>query len=40
MPISGFNKVTFNFNEITVWHWCSAVNLLHIVRTPFLNTFL
>ena len=21
--------------EITLWQWCSAVNLLHIFRTPF-----
>ena len=24
-----------NFIEITLWHGCSAVNLLHIFRTPF-----
>ena len=40
MPMFGFNKVAFNFNEIRLWQWCSPVNLLHIVRTPFLNTFL
>ena len=24
-----------NLNEITLWHGCSPVNLLHILRTPF-----
>ena len=24
-----------NFNEITLWHGCSPVNLLHIFRRPF-----
>ena len=24
-----------NFIEITLWHGCSAVNLLHVFRTPF-----
>ena len=24
-----------NFSEITLWHWCSPVSLLHIFRTPF-----
>ena len=24
-----------NFTEITLWHWCSPVNLLHIFRTTF-----
>ena len=24
-----------NFIKITLWHWCSPVNLLHIFRTPF-----
>ena len=29
-----------NFIEITFWHWCSPVNLLHIFRPPFpRNTF-
>ena len=23
------------FTEITLWHWCSPVNLLHNFRTPF-----
>ena len=23
------------FTEITLWHWCSPVNLLHTFRTPF-----
>ena len=26
-----------NFIEITLWHGCSAVNLLNILRTPFLR---
>ena len=26
-----------NFIEITLWHACSLVNLLHIFRTPFLK---
>ena len=31
------NKVVkqSNFIEIGFWHGCSAVNLLHIFRTPF-----
>ena len=29
-------KLQSNFIEITIWHGCSAVNLLHIFRTPFL----
>ena len=28
-------KLQSNFNEITLWHGCSPVNLLHIFRTPF-----
>ena len=28
-------KLQSNFIEITLWHGCSAVNLLHIFRTPF-----
>ena len=28
-----FNKVA----EITLWHGCVPVNLLHIFRTPFLK---
>ena len=29
------NKVESNFIEITLWHGCFPVNLLHICRTPF-----
>ena len=33
-------KLLCNFTEITLWHGCYPVNLLHIFRTPFLkNTF-
>ena len=28
-------KLFCNFIEITLWHRCSPVNLLHIFRTPF-----
>ena len=28
-------KLLCNFAEITLWHGCSPVNLLHIFRTPF-----
>ena len=28
-------KLLCNFIEITFWHGCSPVNLLHISRTPF-----
>ena len=28
-------KLQSNFNEITLWHGCSPLNLLHIFRTPF-----
>ena len=28
-------KLLYNFIEITLWYWCSSVNLLHIFRTPF-----
>ena len=28
-------KLQSNFIEITLRHWCSPVNLLHILRTPF-----
>ena len=28
-------KFLCNFIEITLWHGCSPVNLLHIFRTPF-----
>ena len=30
-------KLQSNFIEITLWHECSPVNLLHIFRTPFLK---
>ena len=30
-------KLFCNFNEITLWHGCSSVNLLHIFRTPLLK---
>ena len=30
-------KLKSNFIEITLWHGCSPVNLLHIFRTPFLK---
>ena len=30
-------KVQSNFIEITFWHGCSPVNLLHIFRTTFSN---
>ena len=30
-------KLWRNLIEITHWHGCSAVNLLHIFRTPFLK---
>ena len=33
-------KLLCNFIEITLWHGCSSVYLLHVFRTPFLkNTF-
>ena len=35
MPKCDFNKLQSNFIEITLWHWCSPVNLLHIFRTLF-----
>ena len=34
MPKCDFNKVASNF---ALWHGCSPVNLLHIIRSPFLN---
>ena len=42
MPKCDLNKVfkDFNFIEITLWHRCSPVNVLHIFRTPFLGTTL
>ena len=30
-------KLLCNFIEITLWHGCSPVNLMHIFRTPFLK---
>ena len=33
-----FKKVTWNFFEITLSHWCSPVNLLHIFKTTFIRT--
>ena len=35
MPKCDFNKVALQLIEITLWHVCSPVNLLHIFRTPF-----
>ena len=32
MPKSDFNKVA---KQITFWHGCSTINLLHSFRTPF-----
>ena len=33
-------KLQSNFIEITLWHGCFPVNLLHIFRTPFYkNTY-
>ena len=33
-------KFQSNFIEITLWHGCSPVNLMHIFRTPFpKNTY-
>ena len=37
MPKCDFNKVAKDFIEIALRHGCSPVNLLHIVKTPFLN---
>ena len=37
MPKCSFNKVAWNFIEITLQHGCTPVNLLHIFRTPFLK---
>ena len=36
-PKCDFNKVAKQnkFIEITLWHGCSLINLLHIFRTPF-----
>ena len=33
-------KLHSNFIEITLWHGCSLINLLHILRTPFLKKHL
>ena len=30
-------EVLSNFIEITLWHGCAPVNLLHILRTTFLK---
>ena len=35
MPKCDFNKLLCNFIEVTLRHWCSPVNFLHIFRTPF-----
>ena len=35
MPKCDFNKVALQLNEITLWHGCSTVNLLHIYITSF-----
>ena len=33
-------KFLCNFIELTLWHWCYPVNLLHIFRTHFpKNTY-
>ena len=41
MPKYDFNKITTlfqsNFIEITIWHECSPVNLLHICKTLSCN---
>ena len=29
------SKLQRNFIEIALWHRCSPINLLHIIRTPF-----
>ena len=34
---SQFSQLLWNFIEITLWHGCSPVNLLHIFRKPFLK---
>ena len=42
MPKCDFDKVALqsSFVEITLWHGCSPVNLVHIFRTPFYkNTY-
>ena len=35
MPKCDFSKVASNFIEITLWHGCFPVNVLHISRTLF-----
>ena len=37
MPKCDLIKLLCNFIEITPWHGCSPVKLLHILRTPFLR---
>ena len=37
MPKCSFNKVAKQSCKVTLRHECSAVNLLHIFRTPFLK---
>ena len=32
---NSWGKLLCNFIEITFWHGCSPVNLLHICRSPF-----
>ena len=40
VPKYDFNNVALNFIEVTLWHGCSPVNLLHIFRTAFRkNTY-
>ena len=36
IPKCDFDKVA---NQITFWHGCSPVNLLHISKTPFDNIY-
>ena len=36
MPKCDFNKVA---KQITLWHGCSSVNLLHVFRTPLEGCF-
>ena len=35
-----FNKAPCNFIEITLQHWCSPINMLHIFETKFFLTTL
>ena len=39
IPKCDFNKVALlcNFIDMTHWHGCFPVNLLHILKTPFLK---